>query len=75
MVLNWQHVEARFDLDPYRRTWATANSPLVPTPATGVLQFGEGRILTASLDRRSLCEQSVSAAAFDDVVYKISLSK
>ncbi len=36
-------------------------------------EYGEGRILTASLDRRSLCGQSVSAAAFEDLVYKIKL--
>jgi len=39
----------------------------------GGAEYREGRILTASLDRRSLCQPSVSTAAFEDLVYKIKL--
>ena len=35
--------------------------------------YPEGRVLTAELDRMSLCESPVSSAMFQDLVYKIRL--
>ncbi len=35
--------------------------------------YTEGRVLTAELDRMSLCDSSVSSAMFQDLVYKIKL--
>ncbi len=39
----------------------------------GGLGYGKGKILTAELDRRSLCDPNVSLAMFEDLVYKIKL--
>jgi len=59
--------------------WHIFNTGKVKSDGTNILEGGTNyenvRVLTAQLDRRNICDPSVTKACFDDLVYKINLIK